>query len=189
MPRRPARTVANIAQQDYFADVAAKVVLPMFKARDKPFVIVFWSRDPDGTQHNKGDSLNTLTPGINGPTSLAGIRNADNDLAQMREALDDLGLAATTDIIVTADHGFSTISKQSETSPSAKVDYATCRRVSCRRASSRIDLAKALDLPLFNRTAQRRASPTAPIPRPAAACSATIPQSPRSWSPPMAARI
>ena len=32
---------------------------------------MFWSRDPDGTLHNQGDSLNQLTPGINGPTSLA----------------------------------------------------------------------------------------------------------------------
>jgi len=29
-------------------------------------VLVFWSRDPDGTQHNQGDSLNQLVPGING---------------------------------------------------------------------------------------------------------------------------
>src|SRR5262245_18839914 len=64
-------TVANVAQQAYMADVATKVVLPMFKARGKPFVLVFWSRDPDGSQHNQGDSLNTTTPGINGPTSMA----------------------------------------------------------------------------------------------------------------------
>ncbi|WP_204320567.1 hypothetical protein, partial [Klebsiella pneumoniae] len=49
--KTPGTTVANVAQQAYFADVAAKVVLPMFKARNKPFVLVFWSRDPDGTQH------------------------------------------------------------------------------------------------------------------------------------------
>jgi len=67
--KAPGTTVANTVQQGYFADVAAKVVLPMFKARNKPFVLVFWSRDPDGTQHNHGDSLNSVTPGINGPTS------------------------------------------------------------------------------------------------------------------------
>ena len=53
----------------------------MFKARNKPFVLVFWSRDPDGTQHNQGDSLLSVTPGINGPTSLAAIKNADDNLA------------------------------------------------------------------------------------------------------------
>ena len=119
--KTPGTTVANVAQQAYMADVATKVVLPMFKARNKPFVLVFWSRDPDGSQHNTGDSLNTITPGINGPTSMAGIKNADNNLAQLRKALDELGLAATTNIIVSADHGFSTISKESKTSPSAKI--------------------------------------------------------------------
>src|SRR5258708_24934660 len=118
--KTPGTTVANVEQQGYFADVAAKTGLPMFKARNKPCVLVFWSRDPDGSQHNQGDSLNTLTPGINGPTSLAAIKNADNNLAELRKALDDLGLSATTNIMIAADHGFSTISKESKTSPSAK---------------------------------------------------------------------
>src|SRR5450759_1344904 len=121
--RTPGTVVPNTAQQAWFADVASKMVLPMFKARGKPFVLVFWSRDPDGSQHNTGDSLNTVTPGINGPTSLAGIRNADNNLAQLRRAIDDLGLAASTNIMIASDHGFSTVSKQSKTSPSAKVAY------------------------------------------------------------------
>src|SRR5262249_12361233 len=116
----PGTTVANVTQQDYFVDVTTKVVLPLFKARNRPFVLVFWSRDPDGTQHNQGDSLNQLIPGINGPTSLASIKNADNDLARIRKTLADLGLADTTDIFVTADHGFATISKESKTSPAAR---------------------------------------------------------------------
>jgi hypothetical protein len=60
--RTPGTVVPNTAQQAYFADVASKIVLPMFKERAKPFVLVFWSRDPDGSQHNTGDSLNTVTP-------------------------------------------------------------------------------------------------------------------------------
>ena len=51
--KTPGTLVPNTAQQAYFADVATKVVLPMFKARNKPFVLVFWSRDPDGSQHNQ----------------------------------------------------------------------------------------------------------------------------------------
>src|SRR6266446_5197532 len=98
----PGTLVPNTAQQAYFADAASKVVLPMFKERKKPFVLVFSSRDPDGTQHNMGDSLNTLTPGVNGPTSLASIKNADNNLAQLRKAIEDLGLAATTNIMIAA---------------------------------------------------------------------------------------
>jgi hypothetical protein len=148
--KTPGTTVANVAQQAYMADVATKVVLPMFKARNKPFVLVFWSRDPDGSQHNQGDSLNTVTPGINGPTSMASIKNADNNLAQLRKALDELGLSATTDIIVSADHGFSTISKESKTSPSAKVNYADTPEGFLPMGFVALDLAKALDLPLFD---------------------------------------
>jgi hypothetical protein len=148
--KTPGTLVPNTAQQAYFADVASKVVLPMFKARGKPFVLVFWSRDPDGTQHNTGDSLNTLTPGINGPTSLAAIKNADNNLAQLRKALDDLGLAATTNIIISADHGFSTISKESKTSPAAKANYEDTPKDFLPMGFVAIDLAKALDLPLFD---------------------------------------
>ena len=97
----PGTLSANVVQQDYFAAVTTRVVLPLFKDRNKPFVLVFWSRDPDGSQHNQGDSLNALVPGINGPTSLAAIRNADDDLARIRSALNELGLLDTTDIIAT----------------------------------------------------------------------------------------
>jgi len=148
--KTPGTVVPNIAQQAYFADVASKIVLPMFKERAKPFVLVFWSRDPDGSQHNTGDSLNTVTPGINGPTSLAGIKNADNNLAQLRKALDDLGLSATTNVMIAADHGFSTISKESKTSPSAKATYEDTPKDFLPMGFLAIDLAKALNLPLFD---------------------------------------
>src|SRR3954466_3676357 len=148
--KTPGTTSANVAQQAWMADVATKVVLPMFKARSKPFVLVFWSRDPDGSQHNTGDSLNTITPGINGPTSMAGIKNADNNLAQLRKALDELGLAASTNIIVSSDHGFSTISKESKTSPSAKISYDDTPKDFLPMGFLAIDLAKALNLPLFD---------------------------------------
>src|SRR3954449_11798346 len=148
--KTPGTTVANVAQQAYMADVAAKVVLPMFKARNKPFVLVFWSRDPDGSQHNTGDSLNTITPGINGPTSMAGIKNADNNLAQLRKGLDDLGLAASTNIVISSDHGFSTISKESKTSPSTKITYEDTPSGFLPMGFVAIDLAKALKLPLFD---------------------------------------
>ena len=148
--KTPGTTSANVAQQQYMADVATKVVLPMFKARAKPFVLVFWSRDPDGSQHNTGDSLNTITPGINGPTSMAGIKNADNNLAQLRKALDELGLAASTNIIVSSDHGFSTISKESKTSPSTKGSYDDTPKDFLPMGFLAIDLAKALNLPLYD---------------------------------------
>jgi hypothetical protein len=142
--------VANVEQQRYLTDVATKVVLPMFKDRGKPFLLVYWSGDPDRTEHGQGDSLNTLTPGVNGPTSLAGIRNADDNLKQLWEALDDLGLAATTDVIVAADHGMATVSKQSATSPAAKASYSDVPPGFLPRGFLALDLAKALGLALFD---------------------------------------
>jgi hypothetical protein len=146
----PGTTVANVVQQDYFAAVASKVVLPMFKDRSKPFLLVFWSRDPDGSQHNQGDSLNTLVPGINGPTSLAGIKNADDDLARIRQSLSDLGLLDTTDIITTADHGFSTISKESQTSSTVKQKFADTPEGRLPLGFVALDLSHALNMPLID---------------------------------------
>jgi hypothetical protein len=146
----PGTNVANVAQQDWFADVATKIVLPLFKARHRPFVLVFWSRDPDGTQHNQGDSLNRLTPGINGPTSLAAIKNADRDLSRIEQALADLGLADSTDIFVSADHGFATIAKESKTSPAARASYSDVPAGFLPPGFLAIDIATALGMPLHD---------------------------------------
>lgn len=127
----PGTLQANHVQQQWFADVATKVLLPRFAAEDKPFVLLFWSRDPDGTQHNQGDSLQRLTPGINGDTTKLGLQNADRCLKQLLDWLDaHPKVKATTDVIVTSDHGFATISRReiasdgTQTSePSAALDY------------------------------------------------------------------
>ena len=142
--------VANVVQQDYFAAVTTHAILPLFRERDRPFVLVFWSRDPDGTQHYQGDSLNALVPGINGPTSLAAVRNADDDLARIRSSLGDLGLLEATDIIVVADHGFSTISKQSQTSATVKTRYAGTPQGRLPCGFLALDLAQTLSLPLID---------------------------------------
>ncbi len=108
----PGTTQANVAQQRYFIDATTRVILPAFRSNGRPFALVYWSRDPDGTQHNQGDSLNTLTPGINGPTSRAAVANADANLRQLLEWLEanpDVG--RNTDVVLTSDHGFATISK------------------------------------------------------------------------------
>lgn len=143
-------TVANVVQQDYLAGVVTRAILPMFKERDKPFLLMFWSRDPDGTQHFQADSLNSLVPGINGPTSLAAIRNADDDLARIRAALDELGLLETTDIIVVADHGFSTIGKESKTSATVRAKFPNTPAGQLPFGFVALDLARALELPLID---------------------------------------
>ena len=148
----PGVKVANVVQQDWMAAVATKVLLPKFKAEGRPFVLVFWSRDPDGTQHGQGDSLNQLVPGINGPTSKAAIRNASNDLQRLRDALAALDLADNTDIVVTADHGFSTMSRQSPGSVAAGFRYRDVKPGFLPPGFLDIDLSKALRMKLHDAT-------------------------------------
>ncbi len=108
----PGTLFSNDVQQHFFVDALTHVVLPVFKsdAQKRPFAVVYWSRDPDGTQHGHGDNLPSLVPGINGPTSRNAVRNADRNLQQILDYLDANGLADSTDVFVTSDHGFSTIS-------------------------------------------------------------------------------
>lgn len=136
--QHPGTWVANFAQQQYFLEQAIKVVLPKFKEANKPFLLVYWSRDPDGSQHNQGDG------NINGPTSLAAIRTVDSALAAIEQSLKSLGLYDSTDIIVSADHGFSTIDKSSHTSAAAAGSYADAREKELPPGFLAMDLATAL---------------------------------------------
>jgi hypothetical protein len=161
----PGTGAANTVQQQYFVDALTKAILPEFRNEKKPFLVVFWSRDPDGTQHNEGDSLNRLSPGINGPTSRAAVGNADANLKQIIAYLEaNPGLADDTDIFLTSDHGFSTISKHEvdSTGTAFTGSYAATQRY--KDATGRqevnsgflppgflaIDLAHHLNLPLFD---------------------------------------
>ena len=55
---------------------ATGIVLPHFKQNRKPFLMLFWSRDPDMSQHNQKDSPGATEPGINGPSGKSGNRSA-----------------------------------------------------------------------------------------------------------------
>ena len=144
----------NMVQQKYYRDIVTKVLLPYFKESRKPFMLLYWSSDPDGTQHSQRDSINELVPGINGPTSFAAIKVADDDLSAIVAALKELGLETDTNILVTADHGFSTVSKQSKTSPAAKLKYDNVPDGQLPPGFLAIDLAHALDLPLHEPSAE-----------------------------------
>lgn len=159
----PGTLSANVGQQQYFADSVTKAILPLFSHSDKPFALVFWSRDPDGTQHNQGDSLNSLTPGINGPTSKAAVHNADNNLKQILDFLKANGLMENTDVFLTADHGFATISRHEidaagHFSKSYSTGFTYKNAAGVQEVNTgflpsgflAIDLAHALALPLYD---------------------------------------
>jgi arylsulfatase A-like enzyme len=145
----PATNVPDIEQEVYLMKAFTRIVLPHFQKTAKPFVLLFWSRDPDNSQHNGRDSVGEYAPGINGPSGKAGTRNADTMLGELLGALKARGLDKTTDVFVTADHGFTTISHTSATSPSAQLDRAAALS-DLQSGFLAVDLAASLGLPLRN---------------------------------------
>lgn len=78
------------------------------------------------------------------------MKNADDNLAANLETVKALDLEAATDVIVAADHGFSTISKDSQTSVASKINYKDVPSGQLPPGFVAIDIAQALGLPLFD---------------------------------------
>ena len=143
----PKTNVPNIEQEVWMMKATTRIVLPHFQSSGKPFAMLFWSRDPDASQHGTRDSVGEMVPGINGPSGLAGTRDADTMLGELLAYLKASGLDKTTDVFVTADHGFATINHSSATSPSAHFN-PSAPLVDLPSGFLAIDLASALGLPL-----------------------------------------
>jgi len=107
----PFTSAPNLTQQAYLLSVTTLVLIPELKISGKRFAMLFWSRDPDTTQHGAHDSDGALVPGINSTSGRTAIYNADSDLKGILDALKQWGLYDNTDVFVVADHGFSTIAK------------------------------------------------------------------------------
>jgi arylsulfatase A-like enzyme len=96
-------TVADEQRDLYFARLVVENALPAAKvAADagRPALVVFWQHNPDLTQHVAG--LGTLP-------AMEALSLSDNNLMKVRAAIDALGIADKTDLIVVSDHGFATI--------------------------------------------------------------------------------
>jgi arylsulfatase A-like enzyme len=146
-PVAPKSSVPAIEQEVWLMKATTRIVLPHFRETGKPFALLFWSRDPDMSQHNTRDSVGEMIPGINGPSSLAGTRNADTMLGELLAYLKETGLDKTTDVFVTADHGFTTVNHTSATSPSARMD-PSAPLTDLQSGFLAMDLAATLGLPL-----------------------------------------
>jgi arylsulfatase A-like enzyme len=81
----------------YLTDVFVNHILP----NEKPDLTIFWSKEPDATNHAYG-------PGT--CNSVDATRMNDEILGRVVENLRELGWEASTDIIITQDHNHSTIS-------------------------------------------------------------------------------
>lgn len=84
------------ARNAYMMRVLTQYILP----RRDPALALIWLRNPDSTQHTYG-------PGS--PNALDALRHQDQLLGQLRQTLEQLGRASTTDLVVVSDHGHSSI--------------------------------------------------------------------------------
>ena len=103
VPPESKTTVAYEQRDLYFARLAVEDALPAAKAAadaGRPALVVFWQHNPDLTQHIAG--LGTLP-------AMEALSLCDNNLMRLRAAIDALGIADKTDLIVVSDHGFATI--------------------------------------------------------------------------------
>lgn len=162
--------IANVVQQKYLIDCLTRAVLPSFVdpawgGDGKAFAIVYWSRDPDGTQHNELDVADQLVPGINGETTHHAFANVDNNLRQLLDYLRSTPdpqysghmLIDNTDIFITSDHGFSTASRGLLDAQGHRLEtYATQQRYSdvhedfLPSGAVALELAHDLDLPMYD---------------------------------------
>jgi len=62
-----------------------------------PDVVVNWITEPDHTQHVRG---------VGSPDAREALRHADGEIARVLAAVEGLGLAGATDVLVVSDHGF-----------------------------------------------------------------------------------
>lgn len=75
--------------------VLREYVLPELR----PDVVLNWLTEPDHTQHHAG---------VGSPAARSALRSDDREIAEVLTALDGLGLTASTSVLVTSDHGFTT---------------------------------------------------------------------------------
>ena len=93
-PPRGGATAADDPAVAWTQNVLRDYVLPELK----PDVVFNWLTEPDHIQHGLGTGS---------PQARASIRADDAEVGLLLKRLDALGLAATTNIIIVSDHGFS----------------------------------------------------------------------------------
>jgi arylsulfatase A-like enzyme len=84
------------AKNEYMMGIYTSYILPLVK----PDLSLIWFRNPDSTEH-------TFGPGS--PDSLDALHDQDKLLGQLQTKLAQLGMDASTDIIVVSDHGHSLV--------------------------------------------------------------------------------
>src|SRR5215831_15316864 len=83
----------------YFTRIITDFVLPELA----PTLLVFWHTDPDHTSHARGYFA---------PETVAALRDADTNLGSILATFDRLGVRDSTSVVVTSDHGGSTVTRR-----------------------------------------------------------------------------
>jgi predicted AlkP superfamily pyrophosphatase or phosphodiesterase len=91
----PAHALPNAAQNRRAVDAYLTLGLDQIH----PDVTLMWISDPDTTAHTRG---------IGAPATREALTLADAEIGRIEDALQAKGLLSRTNLIVTADHGFST---------------------------------------------------------------------------------
>ena len=89
----PEADVPDSARNRWLARAGAEMVIPELR----PEVLIFWHDDPDQSQHKFG---------FGHPLSLRAIREADDHLGLLLDALAAAGLREDTLVVVGSDHGY-----------------------------------------------------------------------------------
>ncbi|MCC6695604.1 MAG: alkaline phosphatase family protein [Candidatus Hydrogenedentes bacterium] len=91
----PEEAYPNAARNRWVVDAYIKLGLDQIR----PDATYMWLSDPDHTAH---------THDMGSPTTVEALKAVDGEVGRIVDALETRGLANTTNIIVTSDHGFST---------------------------------------------------------------------------------
>ncbi|MCA1646573.1 MAG: alkaline phosphatase family protein, partial [Chloroflexi bacterium] len=83
----------------YSTRIITDYVLPELE----PTLLVFWHTDPDHTTHDRGFSA---------PETTRALRDADDNLGAILATYERLGSRQTTAVVVTSDHGGSTVTRR-----------------------------------------------------------------------------
>jgi phosphonoacetate hydrolase len=94
----PDHALPNVARIEHLINVTTQYVL----AERDPAVALIWCSEPDGSQHG--------TP-LNSPTVHQAVRAADAGFGRLLAWLEQNGRAPDTNVIVTCDHGHTTVSE------------------------------------------------------------------------------
>jgi hypothetical protein len=85
----------------YFTRIITDFVVPELT----PTLLVFWHTDPDHTSHARGYFA---------PETVQSLRDADTNLGAILATYDRLGLRESTTMVVTSDHGGSTVTRRAQ---------------------------------------------------------------------------